>query len=227
MTCEVLNSARRPEMLPAYTARSIDADTTSIHSAAPSYTSAAPSYHSVPGGYTSLLHPSSRSVVRSSTPSRRINVDGSASRRPPSNINISAYSIPSWSSMRSSHQERHYHSVAHRRANAAVAAAAAAAESTMYRDIIRVQPPAIITEDILEEDPYLVGSEAAEQARKERLTKQQANEALEKEEKAWDFMHRQMADWEARERSWATFRRESEKPGLLRRKIRMFGLGRW
>lgn len=127
--------------------------------------------------------------------------------------------------MRSSHQERLYHSVAHRRAKAAAKAAAECCSAG--REPVRIQPPAICIEDILEEDPYVVGGEAAERARKERLRKEKADEALRQEDKSWDFMLRQMADWEARERSWATFRREAEKPGLFKRKLGVFGLGRW
>ena len=221
------------DSLPVYSARPYDPETTSVRSAAPSYTSAAPSYHS--RGHSSSaglgppsVHPPSQNVRRP-TGGDADNNTWRAARTKLGGVDVRAYNIPSWSSVQSSHQAKHYHSVAHRRAKAAVAAAAAAGGSgqALVKEPLRMQPPAICGKDILEEDPYLVGGEAAERARKERLTKQRTDEALIQEDKAWDFMIRQMADWEARDRSWTKFRRESERKGVLRSRFAMFGTGRW
>jgi hypothetical protein len=158
---------------------------------------------------------------------------------------LSAYSIPAWMGVRSSHQERHYQSVARRRAKAAVAAAATAgggggggggggpmssSSSSSSSRMMSMSPPALCAEDVLEEDPHVVGTEAAEQARRERLSRQRASDdatALRQEGQSWDFMLKQMADWEARERSWTLFRRQAERPGFLRGKMHILGTGRW
>jgi hypothetical protein len=155
---------------------------------------------------------------------------------------LSAYSIPAWMGVRSSHQERHYQSVARRRAKAAVAAATAGggggggsgggpiSSSSSSSRMMSLSLPALCAEDVLEEDPHVVGTEAAEQARRERLNRQRASDdaaALRQEGQSWDFMLKQMADWEARERSWTLFRRQAEQSGFLRRKMHILGTGRW
>ena len=78
--------------------------------------------------------------------------------------------------------------------------------------------PAGCCEIILEEDPYLVGEEAAAKAREDRLARRQrGEEVLRQEDKKWDFFVAQMADWEERERSWKRFRNTVEREGKLRR----------
>ena len=48
--------------------------------------------------------------------------------------------------------------------------------------------------------------------------KQWGDEVLRQEDKRWDFLVGQMADWQERERSWKTFRRELERNrGFARR----------
>ncbi|KAI0476076.1 hypothetical protein GGR56DRAFT_453430 [Xylariaceae sp. FL0804] len=93
------------------------------------------------------------------------------------------------------------------RVNAA-AAAAAAAHQRAERD--RFRPL---------EDPYLVGEEAAAQARRQRLAAQRDNgdEILVRENQRWDWLLGQMKDSEERERHWTSFRRNLESGG--RRKL--------
>ncbi|OJD28738.1 uncharacterized protein BKCO1_11500016 [Diplodia corticola] len=66
------------------------------------------------------------------------------------------------------------------------------------------------------EDPALVGEHAAKKARQQRLyreacLRQDGDMRLVQENKSWDFMLSQMADWEERERSWGRFRSEVER----------------
>lgn len=55
---------------------------------------------------------------------------------------------------------------------------------------------------------------AAERARAQRLYREMlmrgGDEALEYEGAGWDFILRQMADWDERERSWSAFRASRE-----------------
>src|SRR5579871_4865035 len=80
---------------------SVDFETASIRSAAPSYLSEAPTYHStIP---SDSLPPSSFSH----------------GRRPSAPPSLNDFRIPTWSTTRSNPTARHYHSVAHRRATVA------------------------------------------------------------------------------------------------------------
>ncbi|KAI9795039.1 MAG: hypothetical protein M1816_000059 [Peltula sp. TS41687] len=241
------------ESLPLYTARPSDIEVASmISEEAPSYTSEAPSYHSEVTGFTthrSLIHTSTQTSTTSTSdrrqpPSSSSNSRGtwrSARSQLSSGLDVRTYSsIPTWSNVRS-HQEKTLRSVAHRRANAAAAAAAAAgagisSPATKGAAALRVRrppPPLPPTncEVILEEDPYLVGTEAADQARRERrLTTKQCEdaEALLQEAKAWDFFIGQTADWEVREKNWRNFREQMQKkPGFFRRRLAVLGTGKW
>ena len=71
-----------------------------------------------------------------------------------------------------------------------------------------------------QEDPDLVGHEAAARARQTRLYMQRCGdeEALRQEKKTWDFMLGQMNDWRERERSWEQFRREVGRSRVLGRR---------
>ncbi|KAI9755897.1 MAG: hypothetical protein M4579_004111 [Chaenotheca gracillima] len=223
MTCNITTTPQMPDALPVYRPREQrDSDSTSIRSAAPSYTSAAPSYHSSmpaparPRASTRLPNPDYAPGFTPSLPRR-------GSTNSASQLSVHHYNIPSWSSVKGGHQSRHYHSVANRRATLASAeserAAIAAAMSAP-----RAMPPPDSKEDILEEDPYLVGGEAAARAKEERLQRvRRGEEVLRQEDKAWDFMIAQMADWDERERSWTNFRRELDRPGLLRRRLGVLG----
>ena len=79
------------------------------------------------------------------------------------------------------------------------------------------------------EDPDLVGHVAASAARERRLylartvaeRRQHDARALRDEDRSWDFMLAQMADWKERERSWERFRRDvRHSKGPLRRLFR-------
>jgi hypothetical protein len=76
------------------------------------------------------------------------------------------------------------------------------------------------------EDPYLIGEEAAEQNRQERLKRENGWNALELEDKRWDWLLSQMNDWEDRDQSWRKFRKgiERENKGKLAKRL---GLGRF
>lgn len=65
------------------------------------------------------------------------------------------------------------------------------------------------------EDPELVGEDAAERARRERL-RREGDEVLLREDKRWDWMLAQMDDWEVREKSWKKFRETSERKRMER-----------
>jgi hypothetical protein len=59
------------------------------------------------------------------------------------------------------------------------------------------------------EDPYLVGEAAASRARSARLYREKClrgEEGLRYEERSWNFMVAQMADWEERDRCWRRFK---------------------
>lgn len=60
------------------------------------------------------------------------------------------------------------------------------------------------------EDPHLVGEVAAEEARQERLRRENGYAVLEAEDKRWDWLLAQMSDWEERDKSWRKFRQELE-----------------
>lgn len=241
MTCNISSSPPLHEAPPLYTARASDPETASIHSAAPSYTSEAPSYHSEASGtYRSVDQNSTPNPTTTNTTNLGSNLappasnnsnrdvwrSSSSARAKLSEVDVQAYKIPPWSSVRSSPQERHYHSVAHRRA---LAAANNNKDKSSSSEALRVRlPPVNCGEDILEEDPYLVGSEAADRARRERLIGEgRGEEVLRREDKAWDFMISQMADWEVRQRSWTKFKSQAEKTGLFRRRVGIFGVGKW
>ena len=72
------------------------------------------------------------------------------------------------------------------------------------------------------EDPELVGTAAANAARERRLYMTKCingREALRQENKTWDFMLGQMADWQERERSWEGFKKNVEGRKLLGNKL--------
>lgn len=76
-----------------------------------------------------------------------------------------------------------------------------------------------------QEDPHLVGPEAAARARATRLYMRRCgdDEALRQERKTWDFLLGQMGDWRERERGGDQFRREVGRSRVLGRRI---GVGR-
>jgi len=70
------------------------------------------------------------------------------------------------------------------------------------------------------EDPYLVGEEAAAEARRERLLRENGDDILIREDKHWDWLLAQMESWDAREKSWQKYHREvvdrTQRRSLLR-----------
>ena len=228
--------------LPLYTR---DPETTSIRSSAPSYTSEVPSYHSSrPINQRSITF-----AVDSGLPSRRYapGFHRGVSTGSLSNVENHKFNISEWSSVTSGHQARHYHNVAHRRATIANAEEERVALATSM--ISPKSPADIIKEangaderresesdadadeeddDMLGnplEDPHLVGHEAAARAKAQRLYMRRCNdeEALRQENKTWDFMLAQMADWKEREKSWEKFRREVGRSRLLGRRTGLRG----
>ncbi|KAI9888133.1 MAG: hypothetical protein M1823_000068 [Watsoniomyces obsoletus] len=235
MTCNIPNRSSMSEPLPVYTARSPDIETSSILSAAPSYTSAAPSYRSRLDG-SSSYGPISASIPRHQRAGARNPWENRNTRppvrRPLGEADLSVYSVPAWSGVRSSHQERLYQSVAQRRVDAAAsearALAAAVSEGVSLREPLAIYSVPEASEASQERAPDANDIESAERERQECIRKKQRDqEALDEEDKTWGFMLQQMADWEERERSWAAFRRRAEQPGLLKRKMARFGTGRW
>ena len=75
------------------------------------------------------------------------------------------------------------------------------------------------------EDPYLVGEEAAEENRQERLKRENGWNILELEDKRWDWLLAQMGDWKERDQSWRRFRKDLERAnqGKL---VKRLGIGR-
>lgn len=65
------------------------------------------------------------------------------------------------------------------------------------------------------EDPELVGKDAADRARRDRL-RREGDEVLLREDKRWDWMLAQMDDWKVREKSWKKFRETSERNRMER-----------
>ncbi|KZF25454.1 hypothetical protein L228DRAFT_265923 [Xylona heveae TC161] len=277
MTCDITNTPWATDQLPRY---SRDPETSSILSEAPSY-------------HTSMVLPppppfsvavSSRNRTASTTATGLPSLDevsafSSRARnrggRRASDFDGHTYAISPWSSTQTSHQAKHYHAVARRRAAAndsfsMVASAmstvlnsansqnapgaSAASNSAMPPDTSSPSSASLSpsssssdasstnlipsdesstaastpsADDELEswlEDPGLVGQEAADRARKQRLyirscREEQENCALRQENKSWDFMLGQMSDWQERQRSWAKFRDEVRGTRLLGRRL--------
>lgn len=190
-----------PPYLPREPASARDFETASIRSAAPSYTSRAPSYVStVPSAPTRTGLPPIPSLPASHTPS------------------LNAYRMPSsWSRTQHNPTARHYHSVAQRRAeNSTIKLRSSVLVAVLHGEEGIAQMKKKMGEEERErsmrthEDPHLVGEEAAEEARQERLRREAGWEVLEQEDKRWDWLLAQMSDWEERDKSWKTFRKNVE-----------------
>lgn len=70
------------------------------------------------------------------------------------------------------------------------------------------------------EDPYLVGEQAAAEARQQRIAREVGEDMLREEDKQWDWMLAQMKTWEERDRNWTRLRQEaahSRRKTLFRR----------
>ncbi|TLS21695.1 uncharacterized protein PpBr36_09475 [Pyricularia pennisetigena] len=121
---------------------------------------------------------------------------------------LSAFRIPSWSSLATNnHNNRQYRNVAQRRASAAAASSTRRLEvATSPSRIARLERVSEIAEAEEQrrhrplEDPYLVGEVAARRARAQRLARENGNEVLEMENRRWDLFLAQMRDFQPRNR---------------------------
>ena len=198
--------------LPPYTPNAETASIRTFYSSAPSYSSAAPP---------------SYSARRASPP---------LPRTQDSEPSLSLFRRPrgSLSSAHHSHnpQARAYHNIAARRASSQseqdhrdLLAAGA------HRDPVKAVKSLVAVRELEEfgcelsgiegkrlrplEDPELVGEEAADRARRDRL-RREGDEVLLREDKRWDWMLAQMEDWEVREKSWKSFRQNTERKRMER-----------
>ncbi|KAL9468929.1 hypothetical protein ACSS6W_010623 [Trichoderma asperelloides] len=204
-----------------------DFDTASVHSAAPSYVSEVPSYRSrtahseAPPSYAATAATATAAVAgtssrrdaprtQSSLPGRQ--TTGLPPLPPlasPSALNTHNYRIPTWSA-NNAPAARHYRNVAERRATDGWLQAAAAElivgmrDSTINRQNDSSEgPPRPL------EDPYLVGEQAAAEARRQRIAREVNESMLQEEDKQWDWMLAQMKTREERDRSWTRLRQEA------------------
>lgn len=183
-----------------------DFETASIRSAAPSYLSEAPSY-------TSAL-PSTTSSRSSGLPSPYLS--STRHTRAGSIPSLDSFRVTGWSRTQPSNPAaRHYYSVARRRASVLTAQEQASLlTATLNGDDGIAQLKKKMDEESRErdirtlEDPRLVGEEAAEKNRQERLKRENGYEVLEMENRRWDWLLAQMSDWEERDKSWRKFRQE-------------------
>ncbi|KAI9889891.1 MAG: hypothetical protein M1814_004726 [Vezdaea aestivalis] len=200
-----------------------DPEVSSIHSAAPSYRSAAPPR---PAQAPSSPSPASRPRLLSTN----CYAPGFTSRSGNPDIRelqAHNFNISRWSNATSDPKTRHYESVASRRAT--VAGAESARRNSEMKVVTGPRGASDVEANELSagldpaEDPYIVGTEAAERTKKERLVRlrrEEGEELLEKEKKSWDFLIAQMADWDERERSWANFQKRLDgRKGLLNRRL--------
>ncbi|KAL6853286.1 hypothetical protein J3F83DRAFT_756057 [Trichoderma novae-zelandiae] len=217
-----------------------DFDTASIRSAAPSYVSEVPSYHSrttyneATPAYTAAA-PTSTVPTTTATASAPRQIFSAASSSlsgrqtvglpplpplaSPRVLNDHSFRIPTWSAGNAP-AARHYRKVAERRV--VDGRFQAAAEVVGMRDTTITRPNEDNDGPVLRplEDPYLVGEQAAAEARQQRIAREVGESMLREEDKQWDWMLAQMKTWEERERNWTRFRQEavhSRRKTLFRR----------
>jgi hypothetical protein len=222
---------------PRYSAE--DFDTHSIHSAAPSYISEVPSYHST-AQYHEPIPPYSPPARQSRTNSQ----DSSQPQQyglppipavPSANTpNIHNFRVPTWST-HNAPAARQYRSVIERRAaakpvprhnrwasleNAGASSSTATLTPSVSTPTLDAAPEAGSRTPRPLEDPYLVGEQAAAEARRERLRRENGDDILIREDQHWDWLLAQMDTWDARERSWQKYHREvvdrTQRRSLLR-----------
>ncbi|KAI1483262.1 hypothetical protein F4774DRAFT_405898 [Daldinia eschscholtzii] len=225
-----------------------DFETASIRSAAPSYISEAPSYHSTiptnesvpeytppeprgsplasPPRYSSMLNPFSTPTPMTSTFAPGAGLPRIPSPRRRNEVpHLGQFQVPSWSSMSSNPTARHYQRVAHRRVSAANNSHGWGGVESALRSVVQRMNAAAAADDADPykvrplEDPYLVGEEAAAQARSERLARLNGDDVLIREDRHWDWFLGQTRGAEERERSWSNFRTNFESRGRLARRF--------
>lgn len=184
----------------------------SIYSSAPSYSSACPPSYSPRRASPPLPR------TQDSEPSLSLFC------RPPGSL----------SSAHHTHnpQARHYHSIAARRASSqSIRDQTDLLAAGAHRDPLKAVKSLVAVRELEEfgcelsgiegkrlrplEDPELVGQEAADRARRERL-RREGDEVLMREDKRWDWMLAQMDDWKIREKSWKSFRQNTERKRMER-----------
>jgi hypothetical protein len=160
-------------------------------------------------------------------------------------MNMNSYRLPTWST-HNAPAARQYNSVVERRVNAERERSRGSGVQERPRAVTLDRSPDEGPSNRPLEDPYLVGEQAAAQARRERLLRENGDDILIREDQQWDWLlgtldlvrfqwsrllkalmltprvwnEAEMRSWESREKSWAKFRREVEtgqRKNLLRR----------
>lgn len=127
----------------------------------------------------------------------------------PSALNSHNYRIPTWSA-NNAPAARHYRNVAERRATDRWLQAAAAELMVGMRDsAINRQNNSREAPLRPLEDPYLVGEQAATEARRRRIASEVNESMLREEDKQWDWILAQMKTREERDRPSTRVRQEA------------------
>ncbi|KAM3498142.1 hypothetical protein MY10362_008529 [Beauveria mimosiformis] len=202
---------------PIYSTR--DLETASIRSAAPSY-DAAPLY--TPRG---PLSPAQNAIVaeadsHDSQPHQESDRPQTIGlppipARPPTRVSPH-YNFPMWSAA-DAPITRHYRNVAERRVFDGRYQTGGTPERQRTARLLEEHNAANDETFRPLEDPYLVGEQAAAEARRERLAREGPRTTLQQEERQWDWLLAQMSGWEERERSWTRIRGEAD--ALQRRRL--------
>jgi hypothetical protein len=180
-----------------------DFETSSIRSAAPSYKSDTPTYVSTT--------PPPRQIGLPPIPPLPI-------PRTNPNPSLDAFRMSSWSRTQTSNPTaKHYHRIAQRRAStltikqqSTLLIAALNGDDGIAQIKKKMDEEQRAKQIRTSEDPQLVGEEAAEQNRQERLRRESGWDVLEREDKRWDWILAQMSDWKERDKSWKKYRKEVE-----------------
>ncbi|RFU80870.1 hypothetical protein TARUN_1346 [Trichoderma arundinaceum] len=194
---------------PRYSAE--DFDTASIRSAAPSYayTAAATASNATTTAATTGMSRGNASEASSSLSGRQtIGLPPLPPLAAPRALSTHNFRIPTWSTSNAP-AARHYRKVAERRMIDGRFQAVAG--------VIGVRDPPINGQNddgetpVLRplEDPYLVGEQAAAEARQQRIAREAGEDMLREEDKQWDWLLAQMKTWEERDRNWTRFRQEA------------------
>ncbi|KAH7379579.1 hypothetical protein BKA66DRAFT_571396 [Pyrenochaeta sp. MPI-SDFR-AT-0127] len=224
------------EPLPRYSRHEPDA--TSVRSAAPSYESDRPAYdpQQTP---TSLLPPLRANELEEQRPTglpSPLFAPGFENRAN-SAFYEQTFDLANLNNMRTSNNARQFQNIARRRAkqdrqtmtmemlnslsSVPLPRTNTPRTPTAFNSATAPQPPISVFPSSpipqspanLLEDPNLVGTEAAKQARSEREHREMTarrEQTMQLEDRSWDFMMSQMTDWEEREKNWSVFRNRVE-----------------
>lgn len=171
------------------------------------HSEALPSYAAAVAGTTSRRD---ASRAQNSLPGRQtIGLPPLPPLASPSALNTHNYRTPTWSA-NNAPAARHYRNVAERRATDRWLQAAAAELMVGMRDsAINRQNDSREAPLRPLEDPYLVGEQAAAEARRRRIASEVNESMLREEEKQWDWMLTQMKTREERDRPSTRVRQEA------------------